>query len=70
MRIAGGDALETQPRRIVAWLEREGWVRVGGGRHDKFVRPDRADSLIVVPRHREVTPGVAGDIAKKAGWAI
>jgi predicted RNA binding protein YcfA (HicA-like mRNA interferase family) len=70
LRTAGGDAVETQTRRIVARLEREGWVRVHGGRHDKFVHSNRPDALIVVPRHREVSPGVARDIAKRAGWAF
>jgi predicted RNA binding protein YcfA (HicA-like mRNA interferase family) len=60
--------LETQTRRIVAKLVREGWVNVGGGRHDKFIHPDLPGALIVVPRHREVSVGVARDIAKRARW--
>jgi hypothetical protein len=60
--------LERQTRRIVARLVREGWVNIGGGRYDKFAHPDRVGALIVVPRHREVSVGVARDIAKKAGW--
>ena len=60
--------METQTRRIVARLEREGWVRVDGGRHDKFAHQHRPNALIIVPRHREVTPGVARDIARRAGW--
>jgi predicted RNA binding protein YcfA (HicA-like mRNA interferase family) len=43
-------------------------VHVGGGRHDKFEHPARPGVLIVVPRHREVSPGVARSIAKTAGW--
>ena len=49
-------------------LERENWSKVPGGSHDKFVNPNREGVLIIVPRHRVVSPGVARDIAKKAGW--
>ena len=59
---------ETQIRRIVARLEREGWQKEAGGRHDKFKHPDRPGKLIVVPRHRTVSPGVARSIAITAGW--
>lgn len=58
---------ETNTRRIVARLEREGWLNVGGGKHDMFkhaAKPGR----IIVPRHREQSPGVARSIAKLAGW--
>jgi predicted RNA binding protein YcfA (HicA-like mRNA interferase family) len=60
--------LETNTRRIVARLERENWSNIGGGNHDKFTNPAHDGVLIVVPRHRTVSPGVARDIAKKAGW--
>lgn len=50
--------IETNTRKIVARLQSEGWVNVGGGSHDRFV----------VPRHRELTPGTAHSIAKAAGW--
>jgi predicted RNA binding protein YcfA (HicA-like mRNA interferase family) len=59
---------ETQTRKIVARLEREGWVDVGGGKHDKFEHPARPGVLIIVPRHREQSPGVARSIARAAGW--
>ena len=55
---------ETNTRKIVARLEREGWRNVGGGRHDKFERPEKPELLMIVPRHREVSFGVARDIAK------
>jgi hypothetical protein len=60
--------LETNTRKIAAWLERENWSNIGGGNHDKFTNPARDRVLIVVPRHHVVSPGVARDIAKKAGW--
>jgi predicted RNA binding protein YcfA (HicA-like mRNA interferase family) len=60
--------VETNTRKIVARLQREGWIAVHGGKHDKFEHPDRPGLLIVVPRHREQSPGVARSIAKAAGW--
>jgi predicted RNA binding protein YcfA (HicA-like mRNA interferase family) len=59
---------ETNTRKVIARLEREGWRNEGGGRHDKFGNPDRPGLILIVPRHRELSPGVARDIAKKAGW--
>ena len=61
-------APETNTRKIVARLKREGWTSVGGAKHDKFVHPDRQGQVILVPRHTTVTPGVARSIAKAAGW--
>ena len=59
---------ETNTRKVIARLEREGWLKVHGGRHDKFEHPSRPDLTLIVPRHRELSPGVARDIAKRAGW--
>jgi predicted RNA binding protein YcfA (HicA-like mRNA interferase family) len=59
---------ETNTRKIIARLEREGWQQTHGGRHDKFDHPSRPEVTLILPRHREVSPGVARDIAKKAGW--
>jgi predicted RNA binding protein YcfA (HicA-like mRNA interferase family) len=61
-------AIETRKRKIVRRLEQEGWINVGGGGHDKFEHPDRPGKVIMVPRHTEVSPGVARSIAKSAGW--
>jgi predicted RNA binding protein YcfA (HicA-like mRNA interferase family) len=60
--------LETNTRKIIARLEREGWQIVHGGRHDKFEHAAHSDITLILPRHREVSFGVARDIAKKAGW--
>ena len=60
--------METNTRKIKRRLVREGWVLDGGKRHDKFKHPDHPEKVIVVPRHRDVSPGVAEDIAKQAGW--
>ena len=60
--------METNTRRIIARLKSDGWLGESGGKHDKFTHPDRPDALIVVPRHRTLTSGVARSIAKMAGW--
>ena len=59
---------ETNTRKIIARLEREGWRKEHGGSHDKFNHPSQPNVTLIVPRHRELSPGVARDIAKKAGW--
>ena len=60
-------APETNRAKIVSRLEAEGWVDVGGGNHDKFIKADVAYPVIV-PRHRTLSPGVARSIAKAASW--
>jgi predicted RNA binding protein YcfA (HicA-like mRNA interferase family) len=59
---------DTNTRRVIARLKREGWQSIGGGRHDKFEHPAKPGLTLVVPRHRQLSPGVARDIARKAGW--
>ena len=61
-------AIETSTRKIVQRLKREGWVYVGGSKHDKFEHPERPGETLMVPRHRDLRPGVARSIAKAAGW--
>lgn len=48
--------------------ERDAWHNIGGTKHDQFEHVDRPGALIVVPRHREQSPGVARSIAKVASW--
>jgi predicted RNA binding protein YcfA (HicA-like mRNA interferase family) len=60
--------LETDRSKIVARLEREGWVSEGGAKLDKFAHPERPGVKIMVPRHKTLSPGVARSIAKAAGW--
>lgn len=59
--------VETHTRKIVARLKQEGWQNQGGGNHDVYRHPTKP-GMIVVPRHRELSPGVARSIAKAAGW--
>jgi predicted RNA binding protein YcfA (HicA-like mRNA interferase family) len=61
-------ALETSRSKIIARLTAEGWVLARHGKeHDVYSHPRRA-GIIVVPRHRTLSPGVARSIAKGAGW--
>ena len=52
---------------VVRRLEAEGWLNEGGGKHNLFRHPGRK-GVIIVPRHRRLSPGVARSIAKAAGW--
>jgi predicted RNA binding protein YcfA (HicA-like mRNA interferase family) len=67
VRIDVMPAVETKTRKVVARLLREGWRRQTGGSHDKFEHENKP-GMIVVPRHRELSPGVARSIARLAGW--
>jgi len=58
---------ETNRAKLVARLERDGWGVRHGSSHDVYKHPLRP-GRIVVPRHRELSPGVARAIAKAAGW--
>lgn len=59
--------MEVSRAKIVARLESEGWVNEGGAKHDRFDHAEKA-ALVIVPRHRTLSPGVARSIAKAAGW--
>jgi mRNA interferase HicA len=64
---------ETNRRKIVQRLEAEGWTRLDrDGPHDLYASPTPArpgeTAVIPVPRHRELSPGVARSIARRAGW--
>ena len=59
--------IETDRRKLVARLEREGWVGRHGGEHDVYKHPTQP-GRIVIPRHRKISLGVARTIAKQAGW--
>jgi predicted RNA binding protein YcfA (HicA-like mRNA interferase family) len=63
-----GLRFETNRIKVVARLQREGWAPRYGGRHDVYQHPARPDRVIIVPRHRTLSIGVARSIAKAAGW--
>jgi mRNA interferase HicA len=59
--------IETDRARIVSRLTREGWeLARHGGAHDVFRHA--AKGVVIVPRHRTLSPGVARSIARSAGW--
>ncbi|GJE72388.1 type II toxin-antitoxin system HicA family toxin [Methylorubrum podarium] len=60
--------VETNAKAVIDRLIRKGWLSEGGGKHDKFAHPSKAGIKIMVPRHRTLSPGVARNIAKAAGW--
>ncbi len=60
--------VETSFRAIIDRLVAEGWVSEGGTKHEKFADPAKPGIKIMVPRHRVLSPGVARNIAKAAGW--
>lgn len=59
--------VETSRSKIVPRLKREGWENIGGGKYDKFRNPDELGRLIIMPRHKVLSPGVSRNIAKQAG---
>ena len=59
--------IETNRRKVTARLEREGWIARQEGIHDVYKHPARP-GRVPVPRHRELSMGVARQIAKQAGW--
>lgn len=60
---------ETNRTKIIARLNADGWTLARhGSEHDVYTNPNRPGSVITVPRHRELSPGVARQIAKAAGW--
>ena len=59
---------ETNRSKIVARLTRDGWQLVRHSTEHDICRRQDGGGLIVVPRHRVLSPGVARSIAKKAGW--
>jgi mRNA interferase HicA len=59
--------VETNRTKVAARLKREGWLERHGGDHDVYKHPNKP-GRIVVPRHRELSPGVARAIARQAGW--
>ena len=62
-------AVETNSRKIVKRLEREGWTLQGAnGSHHKYSHPLYLKTLIVPHPKKDLPFGLARDIAKQAGW--
>lgn len=59
--------IETNRTKIVKRLTEEGWTLARhGAEHDVYRHPEKG--VTSVPRHRTLSPGVARNIAKTAGW--
>ena len=61
---------ESKTRKIIARLEREGWRNIGGGNYDRYLPPEHPLAFVIVPRHANVSPRVARNIAAAAGWIV
>ena len=60
--------MTTSRRQLERRLARSGCYLLRHGSSHDIYRQLGIDSMIVVPRHRAVTPPVAASIAKKLGW--
>jgi predicted RNA binding protein YcfA (HicA-like mRNA interferase family) len=60
--------LETTRTKVVARMERDGWLLVRHGKEHDIYRHASRTEVIAVPRHRTLSRGVARSIAKAAGW--
>lgn len=58
---------ETNTRKVIQMLKADGWELVGGGGHDKYIHPTKP-GVIMVPRHKALSLGVARQIARLAEW--
>ena len=62
-------APEQNRTKVLARLLQDGWeIARQDGKHDVLKHPDKPEARIVLPRHRALSPGVARQIAKTAGW--
>ena len=60
--------LDVNRARIVRRLAKKGWTNEGGKKHDAYSHPD-FDYPAIVPRDKNLSPGVARAIARVAGWS-
>ena len=60
--------VETDRAKVIRRLVRDGWIlhRHGAG-HDVYIQ-SAGNGVVIVPRHRTLSPGVARAIAKAAAW--
>ena len=52
-----------QTKRLIALLVRQGFVSAGGTKHGKYTRNDSRD-VVVVPRHKQLSPGTSKQICE------
>ncbi len=61
--------METDSRKLIRWLETEGWVRVRvNGDHHTFKHPERPLLITVTHPRRDLPVGLVRRIYKLAGW--
>ena len=64
-----GVGVERDSRKLIRWLERDGWVRVAvRGSHWQFKHPDRAGRITVAHPNRNIKRGTVASIYRQAGW--
>jgi predicted RNA binding protein YcfA (HicA-like mRNA interferase family) len=61
--------METNTAKILRRLKKEGWYVEREGKEHAIYRHPTIEGVLSVPRHTELSPGVARSLAKKAGWA-
>ncbi len=59
-------AINTDQKQVKRRLVADGWANEGGAKHDAYVHP--AKGIVIVPRHKTLSAGVARAVAKAAGW--
>lgn len=60
--------VETARAKVLARLKAEGWEIARNGANHDVLRHCKKPGVIVLPRHRVLSPGVARCVAKAAGW--
>ena len=61
--------VERDSRKLIRWLERDGWVRVAvRGSHWQFKHPDRPGRITVTHPNRNIKRGTVASIYRQAGW--
>lgn len=60
--------METNTAKIRKRLEQDGWRLARNGANHDIYRHDEKGLVATIPRHKTVSPGVARQIARIAGW--
>jgi hypothetical protein len=61
--------VETDRAKVIRRRGQEGWrIFRNGAEHDVYVN-DAKPGVLAIPRHRTLSPRVALELAKLAGWS-
>ena len=60
--------IEINRVKVLKRLTGEGWELARHGANHDVYRHAAKSAVVVLPRHRTLSPGVARSIAKAAGW--